>query len=209
MEKEKRLEEMSTQELVYMLISHPEMEDEIIGAVENLSEFYDLMSDELVPNGQITDDSDLFHNMRVEEILKKLNTYLHEELYYDDWEQYDETKILSEQMSEFFSTLHEDIAYGYTPDELREYCELHGYNLDELYPPETLQEAYREHGYEYDIKNNTVTRIAKESPKVSKELLAWLNRKEEKLLSEEKTKKTIDEAKALLAKQVKKTGEQK
>lgn len=44
---------------------------------------------------------------------------------------------------------------------------------------------------------------------VKPELLAWLEEKEKKLSAEEKTKKTIDEAKALLAKQVKKTGEQK
>ena len=99
--------------------------------------------------------------------------------------------------------------YGYTPDELREYCELYGYNLDELYSPETLQEAYKEHGYEYDIENNTVTRIMKGSPKLSNELLAWLEGKEEDLSAEEKTKKTIEETKALLGKQAEKTGEQK
>lgn len=44
---------------------------------------------------------------------------------------------------------------------------------------------------------------------VSPELLAWLEEKEDELSAEEKTKKTIDETKALLAKQAEKTGEQK
>lgn len=44
---------------------------------------------------------------------------------------------------------------------------------------------------------------------ISSELLAWLEGKEDELSAEEKTKKTIDETKALLDKQAEKTGEQK
>ena len=44
---------------------------------------------------------------------------------------------------------------------------------------------------------------------VRPELLAWLEGKEDELSAEEKTKKTIDETKALLGKQAEKTGEQK
>lgn len=214
MENDKRIDEMSIQELADMLMQHPEMADEIFAVTDNLSELYDEVSYQLVPEGQITDDGDLKNNYQVNEALKKITEYLHEDLYFDDWEQYNESKEARKKVENFQDKLVDEIAYGATPDELREYCELYGEKLEEWYDVDTLKSLYESYGYDYNPEDNSISKIVREKPQ-SKEFLDWLEggsslqKKEKELSALEAEAKTISEAEALVDKQNAKQGEQK
>lgn len=216
MEDEKRIDEMSNEELAQMLIQHPEMADEIMAVTNNLSELYDLVQDEFLPDGAITDDADIENNNQVRQALQSISDYLHNDLYYEDWEQYEEAMQDKKETEEFFKSLDDEIGYGSTPEQLREFCERHGYNFDEIYSAETLKDRYEYYGYDYDIDSNSVTRSVK-GKEQDNAFLDWLEGKNDKqsplqkreneLASLEAEEKTIAEAEALIEKQTEKEGQ--
>lgn len=217
MENKKRIDEMSNVELAQMIIQHPKMADAIMSVTDNLSELYDLVHDELIPDGQIYDDVDIRNNMQVKQALQSISGYLHNDLDFDDWEQYEEAMQDREETKKFFESLDDEIGYGSPPEQLRKFCEIHGYNLDEIYSAEALKKRYEYWGYDYDIDSNSVTEIVRGKQQENNAFLDWLEgkndeqsplqKRETELASLEAEEKTIAEAEALIEKQTEKEGQ--
>lgn len=218
MEDEKRIyemSEMSNLELAQMLIQHPEMADEIMAVTDNLSELYEFVQDELIPDGLIYDDGDIRENVQVRQALQTISDYLHED--FDDWEQYEDFRQERKEREYFFEELDHEIGYGATPEQLREFCERYGYNFDEIYSTETLKDRYKYYGYDYNIDSNSVTRIVKDKEQGNNAFSNWLEGgkktesplkdRETELASLEAEEKTIAETEALIDRQTQKEGQ--
>lgn len=64
---EKRLNEMSISELVDVILENPDRMDEVFRAVEDLSELYDALEGELLPDSIVFDDAEMNHNLTIRE----------------------------------------------------------------------------------------------------------------------------------------------
>lgn len=194
MEVEKRLNEMSINELVDVILKNPDRMDEVFRATGDLSELYDALESELLPDSIVFDDAEMNHNLKIREALTTLEKdYLYEEPEYVDLEL-------------------EGYELGLTSDDLREAEE----ELEEFYaehpeadnrPNSQMPEAMGVHINEFgEIIRPSGQENAKSD--ISPELSAWLNgestplkKREEQLVALEEEAKTISEAEALIDKQ--------
>lgn len=173
MEKEKRLEDMSIEELATLLIDEPEKKVDIFWSIartdKDMSELYKAVKDNMLQDEEITDDNDLRHNESVRKALMEIvdiSGYNSIEDYEYDGEDREKLQEHYEKIWNLQYGLKNRIAFGYTIDSLRELCEQNGYTLEDFYDEETLKDEYKENGYEYNPEDGTITEIksAKRGP---------------------------------------------
>jgi len=112
MEVEKRLNEMSINELVDVILKNPDRMDEVFRATGDLSELYDALESELLPDSIVFDDAEMNHNLKIREALTTLEKdYLYEEPEYVDLElegyelglTSDDLREAEEELEEFYA----------------------------------------------------------------------------------------------------------
>ena len=189
MEVEKRLNEMSINELVDVILKNPDRMDEVFRATGDLSELYDALESELLPDSIVFDDAEMNHNLKIREALTTLEKdYLYEEPEYVDLElEGYELGLTSDDLREAEEELEEFYAEHPEADNRPNSQMPEGMSIEEY------SEAMGVHINEFDI---------------SPELSAWLNgestplkKREEQLVALEEEAKTISEAEALIDKQ--------
>lgn len=203
MEVEKRLNEMSINELVDVILKNPDRMDEVFRATGDLSELYDALESELLPDSIVFDDAEMNHNLKIREALTTLEKdYLYEEPEYVDLElegyelglTSDDLREAEEELEEFYAEHPEadNRPNSQMPEgmSIEEYLEAMGVHINEF------GEIIRPSGQE-NAKSD-----------ISPELSAWLNgestplkKREEQLVALEEEAKTISEAEALIDKQ--------
>ena len=203
MEVEKRLNEMSINELVDVILKNPDRMDEVFRATGDLSELYDALESELLPDSIVFDDAEMNHNLKIREALTTLEKdYLYEEPEYVDLElegyelglTSDDLREAEEELEEFYAEHPEadNRPNSQMPEgmSIEEYSEAMGVHINEF------GEIIRPFGQE-NAKSD-----------ISPELSAWLNgestplkKREEQLVALEEEAKTISEAEALIDKQ--------
>ena len=203
MEVEKRLNEMSINELVDVILKNPDRMDEVFRATGDLSELYDALKSELLPDSIVFDDAEMNHNLKIREALTTLEKdYLYEEPEYVDLElegyelglTSDDLREAEEELEEFYAEHPEadNRPNSQMPEgmSIEEYSEAMGVHINEF------GEIIRPSGQE-NAKSD-----------ISPELSAWLNgestplkKREEQLVVLEEEAKTISEAEALIDKQ--------
>lgn len=203
MEVEKRLNEMSINELVNVILKNPDRMDEVFRATGDLSELYDALKSELLPDSIVFDDAEMNHNLKIREALTTLEKdYLYEEPEYVDLElegyelglTSDDLREAEEELEEFYAEHPEadNRPNSQMPEgmSIEEYSEAMGVHINEF------GEIIRPSGQE-NAKSD-----------ISPELSAWLNgestplkKREEQLVALEEEAKTISEAEALIDKQ--------
>lgn len=203
MEVEKRLNEMSINELVDVILKNPDRMDEVFRATGDLSELYDALESELLPDSIVFDDAEMNHNLKIREALTTLEKdYLYEEPEYVDLElegyelglTSDDLREAEEELEEFYAEHPEadNRPNSQMPEgmSIEEYSEAMGVHINEF------EEIIRPSGQE-NAKSD-----------ISPELSAWLNgestplkKREEQLVALEEEAKTISEAEALIDKQ--------
>ena len=203
MEVEKRLNEMSINELVDVILKNPDRMDEVFRATGDLSELYDALESELLPDSIVFDDAEMNHNLKIREALTTLEKdYLYEEPEYVDLElegyelglTSDDLREAEEELEEFYAEHPEadNRPNSQMPEgmSIEEYAEAMGGHINEF------GEIIRPSGQE-NAKSD-----------ISPELSAWLNgestplkKREEQLVALEEEAKTISEAEALIDKQ--------
>lgn len=203
MEVEKRLNEMSINELVDVILKNPDRMDEVFRATGDLSELYDALESELLPDSIVFDDAEMNHNLKIREALTTLEKdYLYEEPEYVDLElegyelglTSDDLREAEEELEEFYAEHPEadNRPNSQMPEgmSIEEYSEAMGVHINEF------GEIIRPSGQE-NAKSD-----------ISPELSAWLNgestplkNREEQLVALEEEAKTISEAEALIDKQ--------
>ena len=203
MEVEKRLNEMSINELVDVILKNPDRMDEVFRATGDLSELYDALESELLPDSIVFDDAEMNHNLKIREALTTLEKdYLYEEPEYVDLElegyelglTSDDLREAEEELEEFYAEHPEadNRPNSQMPEgmSIEEYSEAMGVHINEF------GEIIRPSGQE-NAKSD-----------FSPELSAWLNgestplkKREEQLVALEEEAKTISEAEALIDKQ--------
>ena len=203
MEVEKRLNEMSINELVDVILKNPDRMDEVFRATGDLSELYGALESELLPDSIVFDDAEMNHNLKIREALTTLEKdYLYEEPEYVDLElegyelglTSDDLREAEEELEEFYAEHPEadNRPNSQMPEgmSIEEYSEAMGVHINEF------GEIIRPSGQE-NAKSD-----------ISPELSAWLNgestplkKREEQLVALEEEAKTISEAEALIDKQ--------
>ena len=203
MEVEKRLNEMSINELVDVILKNPDRMDEVFRATGDLSELYDALESEILPDSIVFDDAEMNHNLKIREALTTLEKdYLYEEPEYVDLElegyelglTSDDLREAEEELEEFYAEHPEadNRPNSQMPEgmSIEEYSEAMGVHINEF------GEIIRPSGQE-NAKSD-----------ISPELSAWLNgestplkKREEQLVALEEEAKTISEAEALIDKQ--------
>ena len=203
MEVEKRLNEMSINELVDVILKNPDRMDEVFRATGDLSELYDALESELLPDSIVFDDAEMNHNLKIREALTTLEKdYLYEEPEYVDLElegyelglTSDDLREAEEELEEFYAEhpKADNRPNSQMPEgmSIEEYSEAMGVHINEF------GEIIRPSGQE-NAKSD-----------ISPELSAWLNgestplkKREEQLVALEEEAKTISEAEALIDKQ--------
>lgn len=170
MEVEKRLNEMSINELVDVILKNPDRMDEVFRATGDLSELYDALESELLPDSIVFDDAEMNHNLKIREALTTLEKdYLYEEPEYVDLElegyelglTSDDLREAEEELEEFYAEHPEadNRPNSQMPEgmSIEEYSEAMGVHINEF------GEIIRPSGQE-NAKSD-----------ISPELSAWLN----------------------------------
>lgn len=203
MEVEKRLNEMSINELVDVILKNPDRMDEVFRATGDLSELYDALESELLPDSIVFDDAEMNHNLKIREALTTLEKdYLYEEPEYVDLElEGYELGLTSDDLRE-------------AEEELEEFCAEHpeADNRPNSQMPEgmSIEEYSEAMGVHINEFGEIIRPSGQENAKsdISPELSAWLNgestplkKREEQLVALEEEAKTISEAEALIDKQ--------
>ena len=202
MEDGKKLNEMTIDELVDLILKEPNRMNEIFRGTDDLQALYEALEDELLPDSIVFDDSEMNHNLTIKEALRTLSEdYLHDELEYEDEEQ---PVITLEDLTEADKELEE----FYT-----EHPEMDN-RPDSQIPEGMSMEEYSEAMGVHINEFGEIIRPQK-SIEQDEELMAWLNgskmsplkTREEQLSKLEKEAKTISEAEALIDKQTEKEGQ--
>lgn len=202
MEDGKKLNEMTIDELVDLILKEPNRMNEIFRGTDDLQALYEALEDELLPDSIVFDDSEMNHNLTIKEALRTLSEdYLHDELEYEDEEQ---PVITLEDLTEADKELEE----FYT-----EHPEMD--NRPDSQIPEGM--SVEEYSEAMGVHINEFGEIIRPQKSIEQdeELMAWLNgskmsplkTREEQLSKLEKEAKTISEAEALIDKQTEKEGQ--
>lgn len=202
MEDGKNLNKMTIDELVDLVLKEPNRMNEIFRGTDDLQALYEALEAELLPDSIVFDDSEMNHNLTIEEALRTLSKdYLHDELEYEDEAEpvitLEDLKEADIELEEFY-TEHPEM--DNRPDSqipegmsIEEYSEAMGVHINEF---------------------GEIIRPQK-SIEQDEELMAWINgskisplkTREEQLSKLEKEAKTISEAEALIHKQTEKEGQ--
>ena len=202
MEDEKKLNEMTIDELVDLILEEPNRMNEIFRSTDDLQALYDALEDELIPDRIVFDDAEMNHNLTIKEALKTLSTdFLYDEPEYEDEEQpvitLEDLIEADRELEEFYAEHPEmdnrpdsQIPEGMSMEEYSEAMDVHIDEFEEIIRPQKSIEQ-------------------------DEELMAWLNgskmsplkTREEQLSKLEKEAKTISEAEALIDKQTEKEGQ--
>lgn len=202
MEDGKKLNEMTIDELVDLILKEPNRMNEIFRGTDDLQALYEALEDELLPDSIVFDDSEMNYNLTIKEALRILSEdYLHDELEYEDEEQ---PVITLEDLTEADIELEE----FYT-----EHPEMD--NRPDSQIPEGM--SVEEYSEAMGVHINEFGEIIRPQKSIEQndELVAWLNSgkmsplktREEQLSKLEKEAKTISEAEALIDKQTEKEGQ--
>lgn len=202
MEDGKKLNKMTIDELVDLVLKEPNRMNEIFRGTDDLQALYEALEAELLPDSIVFDDSEMNNNLIIEEALRTLSKdYLHDELEYEDEE---EPVITLEDLTEADIELEE----FYT-----EHPEMD--NRPDSQIPEGM--SIEEYSEAMGVHINEFGEIIRPQKSIEQndELVAWLKggktsplkTREEKLSKLEKEAKTISEAEALIVKQTEKEGQ--
>lgn len=202
MEDGKKLNKMTIDELVDLVLKEPHRMNEIFRGTDDLQSLYEALEAELLPDSIVFDDSEMNNNLIIEEALRTLSKdYLHDELEYEEEE---EPVITLEDLTEADIELEE----FYT-----EHPEMD--NRPDSQIPEGM--SIEEYSEAMGVHINEFGEIIKPQKSIEQndELVAWLKggktsplkTREEKLSKLEKEAKTISEAEALIDKQTEKEGQ--
>ncbi len=202
MEDGKKLNKMTIDELVDLVLKEPNRMNEIFRGTDDLQSLYEALEDELLPDSIVSDDSEMNNNLIIEEALRTLSKdYLHDELEYEEEE---EPVITLEDLTEADIELEE----FYT-----EHPEMD--NRPDSQIPEGM--SIEEYSEAMGVHINEFGEIIRPQKSIEQndELVAWLKggktsplkTREEKLSKLEKEAKTISEAEALIDKQTEKEGQ--
>lgn len=202
MEDGKNLNKMTIDELVDLVLKEPNRMNEIFRGTDDLQALYEALEADLLPDSIVFDDSEMNHNLTIEEALRTLSKdYLHDELEYENEE---EPVITLEDLTEADIELEE----FYT-----EHPEMD--NRPDSQIPEVM--SIEEYSEAMGVHINEFGEIIRPQKSIEQndELVAWLNggkisplkTREEKLSKLEKEAKTISEAEALIDKQTEKEGQ--
>ncbi len=202
MEDGKKLNKMTIDELVDLVLKEPNRMNEIFRGTDDLQALYEALEAELLPDSIVFDDSEMNNNLIIEEALRTLSKdYLHDELEYEDEE---EPVITLEDLTEADIELEE----FYT-----EHPEMD--NRPDSQIPEGM--SIEEYSEAMGVHINEFGEIIRPQKSIEQndELVAWLKggktsplkTREEKLSKLEKEAKTISEAEALIDKQTEKEGQ--
>lgn len=202
MEDGKKLNKMTIDELVDLVLKEPHRMNEIFRGTDDLQSLYEALEAELLPDSIVFDDSEMNNNLIIEEALRTLSKdYLHDELEYEEEE---EPVITLEDLTEA------DI-------ELEEFYTKHPEmdNRPDSQIPEGM--SIEEYSEAMGVHINEFGEIIRPQKSIEQndELVAWLKggktsplkTREEKLSKLEKEAKTISEAEALIDKQTEKEGQ--
>lgn len=202
MEDGKKLNKMTIDELVDLVLKEPHRMNEIFRGTDDLQSLYEALEAELLPDSIVFDDSEMNNNLIIEEALRTLSKdYLHDELEYEEEE---EPVITLEDLTEADIELEE----FYT-----EHPEMD--NRPDSQIPEGM--SIEEYSEAMGVHINEFGEIIRPQKSIEQndELVAWLKggktsplkTREEKLSKLEKEAKTISEAEALIDKQTEKDGQ--
>jgi len=202
MEDGKKLNKMTIDELVDLVLKEPHRMNEIFRGTDDLQSLYEALEAELLPDNIVFDDSEMNNNLIIEEALRTLSKdYLHDELEYEEEE---EPVITLEDLTEADIELEE----FYT-----EHPEMD--NRPDSQLPEGM--SIEEYSEAMGVHINEFGEIIRPQKSIEQndELVAWLKggktsplkTREEKLSKLEKEAKTISEAEALIDKQTEKEGQ--
>ena len=202
MEDGKKLNKMTIDELVDLVLKEPLRMNEIFRGTDDLQSLYEALESELLPDSIVFDDSEMNNNLIIEEALRTLSKdYLHDELEYEEDE---EPVITLEDLTEADIELEE----FYT-----EHPEMD--NRPDSQIPEGM--SIEEYSEAMGVHINEFGEIIRPQKSIEQndELVAWLKggktsplkTREEKLSKLEKEAKTISEAEALIEKQTEKKGQ--
>lgn len=202
MEDGKKLNKMTIDELVDLVLKEPNRMNEIFRGTDDLQALYEALEAELLPDSIVFDDPEMNNNLIIEEALRTLSKdYLHDELEYEDEE---EPVITLEDLTEADIELEE----FYT-----EHPEMD--NKPDSQIPEGM--SIEEYSKAMEVHINEFGEIIRPQKSIEQndELVAWLNggkisplkTREEKLSKLEKEAKTISEAETLIDKQTEKEGQ--
>ncbi len=202
MEDGKKLNKMTIDELVDLVLKEPHRMNEIFRGTDDLQSLYEALEAELLPDSIVFDDSEMNNNLIIEEALRTLSKdYLHDELEYEEEE---EPVITLEDLTEADIELEEFYTEHPEMDTRPDSQIPEGMSIEEY--SETMGVHINEFG--------EIIRPQK-SIEQNEELVAWLKggktsplkTREEKLSKLEKEAKTISEAEALIDKQTEKEGQ--
>lgn len=204
---EKKLNELSIDELVHLILDEPDRMDEIFRSTDDLQELYEALENEIYPHGAVLDDAEVYTNSVIEEALEKLSrAYLYEEADYD-------LDLFEGQPEITMADLRE------ADEELEEFYSEHPEMDDRPDSPIPEGMSVEEYSEAMGIYINEFGEIIRPQNSIEQdeELMAWLNgsevsplkMREVELSKLEKEAKTISEAETLIDKQAQKTGEQK
>ena len=73
MEDGKKLNEMTIDELVDLILKEPNRMNEIFRGTDDLQALYEALEDELLPDSIVFDDSEMNHNLTIKEALRTLS----------------------------------------------------------------------------------------------------------------------------------------
>lgn len=202
MEDGKKLNKMTIDELVDLVLKEPHRMNEIFRGTDDLQSLYEALEAELLPDSIVFDDSEMNNNLIIEEALRTLSKdYLYDELEYEEEE---EPVITLEDLTEADIELEE----FYT-----EHPEMD--NRPDSQLPEGM--SIEEYSEAMGVHINEFGEIIRPQKSIEQndELVAWLKggktsplkTREEKLSKLEKEAKTISEAEALIDKQTEKEGQ--
>lgn len=202
MEDGKKLNKMTIDELVDLVLKEPHRMNEIFRCTDDLQSLYEALEAELLPDSIVFDDSEMNNNLIIEEALRTLSKdYLYDELEYEEEE---EPVITLEDLTEADIELEE----FYT-----EHPEMD--NRPDSQLPEGM--SIEEYSEAMGVHINEFGEIIRPQKSIEQndELVAWLKggktsplkTREEKLSKLEKEAKTISEAEALIDKQTEKEGQ--
>lgn len=202
MEDGKKLNKMTIDELVDLVLKEPHRMNEIFRGTDDLQSLYEALEAELLPDSIVFDDSEMNNNLIIEEALRTLSKdYLYDELEYEEEE---EPVITLEDLTEADIELEE----FYT-----EHPEMD--NRPDSQLPEGM--GIEEYSEAMGVHINEFGEIIRPQKSIEQndELVAWLKggktsplkTREEKLSKLEKEAKTISEAEALIDKQTEKEGQ--
>lgn len=165
MEDGKKLNEMTIDELVAAILEDPDRMDEIFRSTDDLDALYNALESELLPDGIIFDDAEMYHNSVISEALERLSRdYLYEEPPYEDIEleeiTFEDLLEAEEALDDFYK---ENPELDDRPDS----------TIPEWMTPEEFGEAMSVDPYINEY--GEIIRPAGKSD-ISPELLDWLNR---------------------------------